>query len=187
MTSPQQPARIPILDDNDRLFAEFLPLVPPTGWGGGGPTPSVDNLAGTGLSGRDVMRAATAAEIRTVIGTAANATATDAVAGVVELATDAEARAGTDAVRVVTPAGLAAAVGDQVNTTPVEWYPRAGGLAANVVDMANGTWPPHPVTGRVFVYYGNPAGRVPTQDGNRVTGGGGMDVVRQPPDRYISL
>ncbi len=160
MTSPTTPARVPILDENDRLPAEFLPAVPPSGWGGG-------------------------------TGTATPVTgATTTVAGVVELATTTEARDGTSTSVVVTPAGVRAAITAVTGTPDVPWYPRVGGIATNPIDLVSGSWPPHPVTAspeQVYVFIGAAGRPNPTTDGNRLTGGGGMDVVRQPPDRLIAL
>ncbi|MGH1490588.1 MAG: hypothetical protein ACRBK7_14555, partial [Acidimicrobiales bacterium] len=59
----------------------------------------------------------TTAQTWAQIGPAASvATATDAIAGVSELATDAEAIAGTDTSRNITPANLAAVLGDKSGT-----------------------------------------------------------------------
>ncbi len=186
MTSPLAPARVPILDDNDRIYAEQLPLTPPAGWGGGttgaGTADTVDTLAGTGSVGRDLMRAQTTDAVRQLLGTATVAAASTTTAGVVELATPDEVKAGTATALAVTPAGLAA----ELERTPLDWYPRAGGIATGPVDMVAGTFPPHPITNRVLVYWTRP-GLSYTTDGNRVTGGGGMDVVRQPPDRSAAL
>ena len=63
--------------------------------------------------------------------------ATDALSGVVELATDAETQAGTDTARAVTPAGLAAALANKANSTGS--YP---GLNVGWAQYANQLRPP---------------------------------------------
>lgn len=97
------------LDDTGKVPREQLP----DDLGGGAST--VDELEDASDVGKAVVKAANQAAARTAIGVA---TATAAAAGLVELATTAEATAGTDTVRAVTPAGVAASIAALVASSP---------------------------------------------------------------------
>lgn len=82
--------------------------------------PTAANISDATAVGRSVLTALDAATARNAIGAGTPAVAASAtVSGVVELATAAEATTGTDDVRAVTPAGLAAVAATKANTADV--------------------------------------------------------------------
>lgn len=93
--------------------------------------------------------------------------ASSTAAGVVELATDAEAIAGTDTARAVTPANVAAVLSGQIGTVPYPHYAVAG------------TYPGRPVTARP-VWWMSWDVAPPATSGTTSSGTGpvvGLDVV----------
>ena len=73
---------------------------------------SARTVLGAASAGDGIFQIGTIASVRTFIGAASTSAATTASAGIIELATTAEAIAGTDATRAMTPATHAAAAGD---------------------------------------------------------------------------
>lgn len=166
---------VPTLDPNTKkLRSRFLPdevvthqeldsrldqYTPGTGSGAGGGTAAGTTFTPTGTVQSTTVQAA----IAEVSG---DVTTTLALAQSASLAA-AEAKA---------------AVGPSNTGAPVYWWPTVGGVLG-ATRSRTGTYPPHPQTTQVYVF-AEPNVR-PSFDGNRVTGGGGMDVTRYPPDQWV--
>lgn len=101
----------------------------------GGGNLTADRTLALGTPG--TLSGSTANAVTATSHTHAISAATDALRGVVELATDAETQAGTDTARAVTPAGLAAALANKANSTGS--YP---GLSVGWAQYANQLRPP---------------------------------------------
>lgn len=109
-----------------------------SGGGGGGPS-DMDDITDATVLGKGLVRATTATIARGLIGAIDNTPGTSAAAGVLELATPAEALAGVDTARAVTAEGLKAVADTKIpkltdpNVDALLFWDDSAGAYANLL------------------------------------------------------